>query len=624
MPDLPSSSPRVDHFAFLRKAAAAANRLLLQAIERATPSEQNRLFGLTLLVGAACGLAAVAFHLTLRFAEAQLIDRALRITGPGRYVGLVLTPALGALIAGVALEKLAPDARGSGIPQVKWVYAAKSGRLRLRDGFAKFVLAALQIGTGSSLGREGPTVQICSTVASGLGRLFALSPSNQRRLIPVGAAAGIAAAFNAPIAAVTFVIEELVGSLDTTVLSGVVVAAALSAVVEHSILGEHPILDVPGSYRLAHASSLVVFAALGFGAGGLGGTFTRGLLGVRKWFRTRSSIPSWAQPGVGGLLTGLFAALTLSAVGALGITGGGYDSLGAALRGDLPYRVLAVLCVAKFAATITSYSSGGSGGIFAPSLFVGGMLGGLFGALDHYVLGHGDTQLGAFALVGMGAFFAAVIRAPITSILIIFEMTGSYKLVLPLMVASSAAYITARALSPAPIYDALLEQDGRVIPHAGKVAPALTGFRVRDAMIVDVESVDATDTVDGALARVEASPHASFPVLGPDGRLVGVMTEARLRRLSAEEKGADAIAPHARLREYLRARQSLRDGLATMQRLGLSQMAVVDDVEHQRLVGILAMSDVMRVIFRHERLEEGPSSASTATPLAIQTPRPSS
>lgn len=597
-----------------RVIARTLNRWLLVAIDRATPSEQNRLFGLTLVVGAACGLAAVAFHLAIRFAEEVVLARAFALHGPVRSVALVLTPALGGLLAGVLLHRYAPDARGSGIPQVKWTYTARSGRLRLRDGVAKFFLSAVQIGTGSSLGREGPTVQICASVASALGRLFALSPSNRRRLIPVGAAAGIAAAFNAPIAAVTFVIEELVGGLDTTVLSGVVVAAALAAVVEHSILGEHPIFDVPGDFRLEHASSLVVFAALGLAAGLAGHLFARGLLLLRGRFARRSWLPPWARPAAGGLATGAIAALTLELFDARGIAGGGYDTLNLGLHGALPMKLLAVLCIAKFAATIFSYSSGGAGGIFAPSLFIGAMLGGLFSLLDRHVLGHGDAHAGAFALVGMGAFFSAVIRAPITSILIIFEMTGSYRLVLPLMVANALAYRAARWLHPTPIYEALLEQDGRHMPESARSAQVLAQVKVSEAVVRDVVSLDAGWTVEHALSVVERCPFASFPVVR-EGVLVGVLTEARLRRLAAEGATADRVGDHARLREYLGAAQSLHQALKTMNRLGVRHLSVVDDAEHRHLVGILTMSDVVRLLLR---AEQGDGPPSIATPLPAQ------
>jgi len=602
-------SPPATPLQKLRAVATKVNTALLRALERATPSEQNRLFGLTLGVGGACGLAAVAFHGAIDFADKHLLQRGLGLHGYWRIVALVVIPAVGALIAGILLDKVAPNARGSGIPQVKWTYTARSGRLRLRDGVAKFFIGALQIGTGSSLGREGPTVQICASVASGLGRIFALSPSNQRRLIPVGAAAGIAAAFNAPIAAVTFVIEELVGSLDTTVLSGVVVAAALAAVVEHSISGEHPVLDVPGEYGLVHPSSLLVFATLGLVAGVLGHLFSRALLGLRKRFATKSLVARWAQPGVGGLATGAVAAAVLKLFGSLGIAGGGYDVLADALHGNIALKVLAVLCAAKFAATIFSYSSGGAGGIFAPCLFIGGMLGGLFGWLDHYGLGHGDAASGAFALVGMGAFFAAVVRAPITSILIIFEMTNNYRLVLPLMVSNAIAYWIARRFGPTPIYDALLEQDGLVAPQSRKSAPALAGLRVADAMVSDVVALDATMTVGEAMEKVSALEFSSYPIVDERHVLKGVLTEARLRRLLADGATSDTLGDHARLREYLRDGQNLRDALSAMNRLGVRQLAVIDDAEERHLVGILAMTDVVRVLLKaEERADEVPPS----------------
>jgi chloride channel protein, CIC family len=325
----------------------------------------------------------------------------------------------------------------------------------------------VQIGTGSSLGREGPTVFICTGVASALGRLFGLSARNIRRMIPVGAAAGIAAAFNAPIAAVTFTIEELVGDLDQTVLSGVVVAAAIAAVIERSVLGEHPVFEAVGTYELRHASSLLVYAALGVAAAVISTIFIRTLVGLRARYR-HSAIPLWLQPATGALVTGTLAVAVFALMAQSGVTGGGYATLASALAGSLQLKVLAVLLVVKLVATVASYSSGGCGGVFAPTLFLGGMLGGIFGFIDVNLLGHTSTHVGAFALVGMGAVFAGVIRAPITSVLIVFEMTRGYGLVLPLMVANMSAYALARHWHPLSLYEALLEQDGVLLPERPK------------------------------------------------------------------------------------------------------------------------------------------------------------
>lgn len=441
-------------------------------VRRYLPNEAQHLFALTLLVGVVCGLVAVAFHLAIQGAERLFIERALEAPGRSWAVWTIVTPVLGGLFAGAALTWLVPGARGSGIPQVKQSFAFGRGRVRARDAIGKFVLGAVQIGSGASLGREGPTVQICAGATSALARLTALPRRHWRRLLPVGVAAGIAAAFNAPIAAVTFTIEEVVGTLDQSILSGVVVAAALAAVIERSILGVHPVIEVAQAYALDHASSLLLYAVLGAAAALVSVAFTDSLLALRAWFRQLRWLPAWTRPAVGGLVTGGLAVLMLWALGVGGVTGGGYATLGSALAGHLGLRALLALCVVKLAATVFSYSSGGAGGIFAPSLFVGAMLGGAFGHLDVALFGHEPRALGAFALVGMGAVFAGVIRAPITSVLIIFEMTGGYGLVLPLMLANMTAFAVARHLRPLQIYEALLAQDGVSLPH-GHVAPLL-------------------------------------------------------------------------------------------------------------------------------------------------------
>jgi CIC family chloride channel protein len=275
-------------------------------------------------------------------------------------------------------------------------------------------------------------------------------------------AAGIAAAFNAPIAAVTFTLEELIGSLDQTMLSGVIVAAALAAVVEHSILGTNPVFFVPRlqSYTLAKSSSLVWYALLGLLAAIVSVTFTDSLLWLRKWFKGLSRVPPWVRPAIGGAATGSLAVVAVLFFHLNGIAGNPYPPLTLALLGGLPLTAMVVLCVLKLAATVTSYSSGGSGGIFAPALFMGGMLGGAVGYLDVTVFHHPADSIGAFAVVGMGAVFAGIVRAPMTSILIIFEMTGGYGLVLPLMIANMSAFALARHWRHTPVYEALLMQDG--------------------------------------------------------------------------------------------------------------------------------------------------------------------
>ncbi len=391
--------------------------------------------------------------------------------------------------------------------------------MRLRDSVGKFLIGAIQLGSGSSLGREGPTVQICVGVASLLGRITRVSPKALRRLIPVGAAAGIAAAFNAPIAAVTFTIEEVVGNLDQAILSGVIIAAALAAVIERSVLGEHPIFSIPQPYGLDHASSLAIYALLGVAAAVASVAFTDSLLALRKWFHT-SRLPPWARPGVGGLVTGALAAVAWWKLGSRGVTGGGYDTLSEALTGSVSVKIMVVLCLMKLVATVFSYGSGGAGGIFAPALFIGGMLGGAIGKLDSTLLHHTGEPIGAFALVGMGAVFAGIIRAPMTSVLIIIEMTSGYSLILPLMLANMTAYILARHWRPTPIYEALLEQDG-VNLKAMHVTEEVKSLRLEQFTKGDspLRTFRLNSRVDEILAdRLGRPTQHVFPVIDEAGK----------------------------------------------------------------------------------------------------------
>lgn len=431
---------------------------------RRMPNENQRLLAVTIVAGGLCGLSAVAFHLSIAWAETLFIDRANAAPGHSWIFWTILTPALGGLFAGLGLTYFAPAAAGSGIPQVKAAYAFRSGLVSLRETIGKFILCAAQIGAGASLGLEGPTVQICSGVSSLLARAVRLSPENCRRMTSVGMAAGIAAAFNAPIAAITFTLEELMGDLNQTMLSGVIVAAALAAVVEHSILGSNSVFHVSRSYNLANASSLVWYALLGLLAAVVSIAFTDSLLALRARFKRLTALPRWVHPAIGGLATGSLAALALELFHLNGIAGDPYKTLNLALTGTMPVLFMAAFCALKLAATVCSYSSGGSGGIFAPALFMGAMLGGAVGYLDVIVFHHSTDAIGAFAVVGMGAVFAGIVRAPMTSILIVFEMTGGYGLVLPLMIANMSAFALARYWRHIPVYEALLAQDGIILP----------------------------------------------------------------------------------------------------------------------------------------------------------------
>jgi len=303
-----------------------------QFFNRVPLQDQQKIYVLTLLIGALCGLAAVLFHLLLDYSQEQFIYRAASIPHWWGMPLVVLLPAIGGLIAGAGLHFLAPEARGSGIPQVKTAFYLDGGRIPARVIPAKMVLSAINIGTGASLGREGPSVQICAAIASLLGRTFAISRRSLQSLIPVGAAAGLAAAFNTPIAAVTFTLEEILANSAGRPMGSIVIAAVIAAVIEHSILGDTAVLNAPG-YRLHSAPELLFYAVLGVVGGLAAVAFSRSLLRLRQWFRT-SGVPPWAAPGLGGLMLGCIGLAALLLTQSVSVFGVGYGTLSLELQGS--------------------------------------------------------------------------------------------------------------------------------------------------------------------------------------------------------------------------------------------------------------------------------------------------
>jgi len=548
-------------------------------------------------MGGVCGLAAVCFHLLLDFLQEHIIYRAATI--PRWWVPLLLfIPAAGGLISGAGLYFYAPSASGSGIPQVKTAYYLEGGRIPARVIWSKMFLSAFNIGTGASLGREGPTVQICAAVASLLGRMFAISRKRLQSLIPVGAAAGLAAAFNTPIAAVIFTLEEILGQTASRPLGSIVIAAVIAAVIERAILGEHALFNVP-AYRLNKPIELIFYAVLGLAAGLAAVAFNESLLRLRAFFKNQRVIVQWATPGVGGLILGCIGIVALYLTGSSSTFGVGYGQLGIVLQTSLPLKILIVLGVAKFLGTVVSYSSGSSGGIFGPSLYIGGMLGGAIGVAGQHLLGNPATQPGAFALVGMGAVFAGIVRAPVTSIIIIFEMTDNYSIILPLMIANITSYLLATELSPAPIYDALLAQDGIHLPHEQR--HALRQLPVSSAMTTPVNTLDAEEKVADAFARLEAAVehfHA-YPVMDDDTRLFGICTFNDLKRALSANKSDRRLREIARKQiECVGPSHTLDTALVRMGRKGISQLPVVADEDASKLIGIVTMQDIARRLAR--------------------------
>src|SRR5580700_914846 len=375
---------------------------------------------LTLVIGALVGLTVVAFIVLTEHVGARIYP-----LGSAAW-HRVLAPVVGSLSMGYLLFKYFPDARGSGVPQTKAALYARDGRITASTMFGKFFCTSATLASGIPLGREGPSVQVGAGLSSVLGRALGLSPEKVKALIPVAAAAAIAAAFNTPLAAVLFALEEIVGDLHAPVLGSVVLASATSWAMLRLVLGNDPLFKVP-QYQLVNPWEFAIYAVLGVAGGLVSVAFTKLLLGMRERFLKfpRKTLPF--QPVVGGIVVGVMGWFVPQVLGV------GYEHVGAVLNGGMALKLMVVLLVLKLFAVTTSYASGNAGGIFGPSLFLGAMLGGAIGSAAHSLFPHYAATPGAYALVGMGTAFAGIVRAPMTSVVMIFEITRDYAVIVPLI-----------------------------------------------------------------------------------------------------------------------------------------------------------------------------------------------
>jgi CIC family chloride channel protein len=417
------------------------------------------------LYGLLAGLMAVAFEISITLVYTATIVR-FSHWNPWAFSGATFLLLVGtSLLSGLLLARVAPEAAGSGIPQVKLAFWKDFGFIPWRILWVKFIAGVLAIGGGGSLGREGPSVQLSSAAASNFASFLGIAKTGRRRPTAAGAAAGLAAAFNTPLAAIAFVLEEILGDLNSALLGSVVVAAVLGAFVVHAILGSHPAFDLPPVVHFTWRSQALVPVAASFAAL-LGVCFQICSLGLRKSFRHSrlKEVPDWARPACGGVCTWAIGCSLFLFTGHLGIFSVGYGDLTESLQGRLLGFVPLLLLVGKFAGTVFSYGSGGCGGIFAPSLFLGAMSGCVVeqAALTFGLQLSNDDRL-LLEVVGMSASLGAVVRAPFTSILIVFEMTREFSLVPALLVGGVVSQALSRFVLSHGFYEQVLADDGHVL-----------------------------------------------------------------------------------------------------------------------------------------------------------------
>ena len=535
---------------------------------------------LSLLIGAFTGVAVVAFILLTERVEIRFFP-----VGSAAWRRIAI-PVAGSLAMGFLLYRYFPNARGSGVPQTKAALFARDGFISLRTVLGKFFCTATTLASGIPLGREGPSVQVGAGIGSVLGRWLGLSPEKVKALIPVGAAAAIAAAFNTPMAAVVFALEEVMGDMNAPILGSVVLASATSWAMMRLLLGNNPLFKVP-DYELVHPLELGIYALLGIAGGFLSVAFTKMLLGMRDYFLRLPKKTWWWHPVVGGVTVGLMGWFVPQVLGV------GYTYVGIALNGSMALKLLLLLVVLKLIGVTVSYASGNAGGIFGPALFLGAMLGGAIGTVAHHLLPGYTATPGAYALVGMGALFAGIVRAPMTSVLMIFEMTRDYAVIVPLMIANLTSLFISRRFQKQPIYDALAHQDGIHLPTSGTIHQK-SRLTVAQVMHRSPQILSAQMRVQDAAEETRSNPFRTWPVAEGDyflGMLSREMLECAMvdgrKELPLNQIVETHHVPH------LHQDHALHLALERMSAYHLDLLPVIHRADIHKLIGVLSLKDVL-------------------------------
>ena len=546
---------------------------------------------LSVFIGVFSGLAVVCFRFAIGWCRLYLLGSGAVFSTPR----VLLAPMLGGLVIAVLVIHFFPQSRGSGVNQTKAALYIYNGSIPIRTAIGKFITAALAIGSGHSLGPEDPSLQIGASLASVLGRQMHISRDRMRLIAPVGAAAGLAAAFNAPISAVLFVIEEVIGRWTAGILGSVVLSAVSSVVVMRWFLGSESLFRIP-AVQLERPSELIAYSILGIVGGLASVLFAKGIATLRPRCK---ALPFWTQyfqPAAAGLLIGIIALL-----GAPQIMGAGYEAIDEAMHGRFTWQFLAILAGLKIIATLLSFVSGTPGGMFAPTLFIGAMLGAAVGGAEHVILPHLSGSPGTYALVGMGVLFAGFLRAPMTSVFMVLEVSGNYSIIVPVIVANTIAYVISRGLQPIAIFDLLTRQDGLELPSMEEQREEGI-LRVEDAMRPALDPVlDAQETVEQALQKAESAMENEVLVrLSPRGW--SSVAKEELRTMAAEGKaGANlgSLLPIRRIPD-LHPDHPLETALRYVNRWPL--VPVVSRLDFRELEGVISQRDVLE---RYREFGEG-------------------
>jgi len=571
------------------------NSRLSRFFSGATLPEGQFFFFLSLVIGIFGGLSVVCFRLTIDSMRQWLLGSSLRPPLPE----VVLVPVVAGLCVAVLVLLVFPQVRGSGVNQTKAAVYIFDGRVPFNTIIGKFVTCALGIGSGQSLGPEDPSLQIGAGIASALGRRMHLSREKLRLIAPVGAAAGLAAAFNSPISAVLFVIEEVIGNWNAGVLGAVVVSAVASVTVARWFLGDAPLFRVP-AFHLRHPVELLAYVVLGIASGYFSVFFLKTVLTLRPRLQ---KLPRWShylQPAVAGLLIGVIGIKCPQVMGA------GYDYIDQALHDQFAWQFLLLLAALKLVSTSASFASGTPGGLFAPVLFMGAMLGGAVGGFENHFFPSLSTHAGSFALVGMGTLFAGIMRVPMTSIFMVIEITGDYSVIVPVMISNAIAYFISRRHQRVTLFDELSRQDGIALP-------SMEERREQRALLVEnamrwfrAPALAATDAVSVARERAASASEPYLLVRGESG------WGAFPAELLADGRAAAAASLESlctfRNLPTLHPDEGLETALRLLENRPL--LPVVRRTDQNSLQGVVGLQEILQAYRRDEEAGHSPPSPS--------------
>ena len=537
-----------------------------QPIGRWLRESSSGLVVLAVAIGAGAGLGAIVFRWLITSVTWLMSGRAdysaagrpshpwLPALGPWF---LLITPVIAGLVYGPLVHRFAPEARGHGVPEVMYAVAERGGRIPAPVSAVKAFASALCIGSGGSVGREGPIVQIGSALGSTLGRLVRLPESRLRVLVACGAAGGIAATFNAPLTGPFFAMELILRDFAVESFSAVVLASVTASVVGRATFGDTAFLHLP-LFAMRSPVEYLLFGALGVVVGACGVLFSRVLYWIEDACDWAWRGPEWLRPAAGGLLLGGILLLLPEMYGV------GYPVLQNALEGKYLLGLLLVLLIGKIVATSLTIGIGGSGGIFAPSLFIGAMGGTAFGVLAHATLPALTASPGVYGLIGMGAAFAGATRAPITAVIVLFELTGQYTIILPLMTAIILATLTSRALSTDTIYTLKLRRRG-IDPDRTPQSRRLATTTVAAAMETLPTPLAGHTTLQHAAHELAVSEHGALPVIGADGYYHGCVTARGVAEtLAGDHEVTSTVADIAELPPLVTRDSTLSEALSAL------------------------------------------------------------